>query len=438
MKQNRLLEDPVRSVFLSYLVPSVSATLVTSIYILADTMMIGRGIGSVGIAALNILLPLYSTFFGFGMMCGIGGSVLFGFSRGKGNEREARGYFTTGLLMALVFAVLTLTLCNVFFDPLLRLLGVTPAMREHAVAYGRVLVTASPMCVMSSFLQAFVRNDGAPKLAMAGVISGGVTNVILDYVFIFIMKWGMGGAMLATATGTTLTVLILSSHFFSKENHLKPLWNVSLKKVLEILGNGLASFILEVSNGFVTFLFNRQLLAYVGDLGVVVYGIISNTALVVTSISNGMGPGGAAPSFGQLRSLERETGSVQGLGLGIRVALAAGLIFTASGFFFPTQLAYLFLEPTEEILSMAVPAIRLYFLAFLVSEWNIMCSTYFQSVVQPRRSLTITLLRGVVLNTALVMVLPVILGVNGIWLVVTVSEFITAAVAFLFIRRETH
>ena len=119
MKQNRLLEDPVRSVFLSYLVPSVSATLVTSIYILADTMMIGRGIGSVGIAALNILLPLYSTFFGFGMMCGIGGSVLFGFSRGKGNEREARGYFTTGLLMALVFAALSLTLCNVFFDPLL-------------------------------------------------------------------------------------------------------------------------------------------------------------------------------------------------------------------------------------------------------------------------------------------------------------------------------
>ena len=182
MTQNRLLEDPVRSVFLSYLVPSVSATLVTSIYILADTMMIGRGIGSVGIAALNILLPLYSTFFGFGMMCGIGGSVLFGFSRGKGNEREARGYFTTGLLMALVFAALSLTLCNVFFDPLLKLLGVTPAMHDHAVAYGRVLVTVSPMCIMSSFLQAFVRNDGAPKLAMAGVISGGVTNVILDYV----------------------------------------------------------------------------------------------------------------------------------------------------------------------------------------------------------------------------------------------------------------
>ena len=399
MKQNRLLEDPVRSVFLSYLVPSVSATLVTSIYILADTMMIGRGIGSVGIAALNILLPLYSTFFGFGMMCGIGGSVLFGFSRGKGNEREARGYFTTGLLMALVFAALSLTLCNVFFDPLLKLLGVTPAMHDHAVAYGRVLVTVSPMCIMSSFLQAFVRNDGAPKLAMAGVISGGVTNVILDYVFIFIMKWGMGGAMLATATGTTLTVLILSSHFLSKENHLKPIWNVSLKKVLEIFGNGLASFFLEVSNG------------------------MAQAVQPLLSANYGAG---------------KKDRVRQGLGLGIRVSLAAGLIFTALGFFFPTQLAYLFLEPTEEILSMAVTAIRLYFLAFLVSEWNIMCSTYFQSVVQPKRSLAITLLRGVVLNTVLVLVLPAILGVNGIWLVVTVSEFITAAVAFFFIRRETH
>ena len=437
MKQINMLESPVRQVFFSYLVPSISATLVTSIYILADTMMIGRGVGGSGIAAMNILLPLYNTYFGIGMMCGVGGSVLFGFSRGRGDEKRARSYFTAALCVVLALAAVFLILGRIFFNPLITFMGNTPLLNEYTVPYGTVLTTAAPMFALSSFLQAFVRNDGAPKLAMAGVISGGVTNVILDYVFIFIMKWGMGGAMLATATGTTLTVLILSSHFFSKENHLKPLWNVSFKKVLEILGNGLASFILEVSNGFVTFLFNRQLLAYVGDLGVVVYGIISNTALVVTSISNGMAQA-VQPLLSANYGAGKRDRVRQGLGLGIRVALAAGLIFTASGFFFPTQLAYLFLEPTEEILSMAVPAIRLYFLAFLVSEWNIMCSTYFQSVVQPRRSLTITLLRGVVLNTALVMVLPVILGVNGIWLVVTVSEFITAAVAFFFIRRETH
>ena len=207
--------------------------------------------------------------------------------------------------------------------------------------------------------------------------------------------------------------------------------------MLEILGNGLASFILEVSNGFVTFLFNRQLLAYVGDLGVVVYGIISNTALVVTSISNGMAQA-VQPLLSANYGAGKRDRVRQGLGAGDPGGPGCGLDLYGVGIFLSHPAGVPVLEPTEEILSMAVPAIRLYFLAFLVSEWNIMCSTYFQSVVQPRRSPDHHASQGVVLNTALVMVLPVILGVNGIWLVVTVSEFITAAVAFLFIRRETH
>ena len=288
MKQINMLESPVRQVFFSYLVPSISATLVTSIYILADTMMIGRGVGGSGIAAMNILLPLYNTYFGIGMMCGVGGSVLFGFSRGRGDEKRARSYFTAALCVVLALSAVFLILGRIFFNPLITFMGNTPLLNEYTVPYGTVLTTAAPMFALSSFLQAFVRNDGAPKLAMAGVISGGVTNVILDYVYIFIMKWGMGGAALATATGTTLTVLILASHFFSKDNHLKLEFSDVWRRVPEVLGNGLASFILEISNGFVMLLFNRQLLAYVGEMGITVYGIITNTALVASSISNGI------------------------------------------------------------------------------------------------------------------------------------------------------
>ena len=267
MKQINMLESPVRQVFFSYLVPSISATLVTSIYILADTMMIGRGVGGSGIAAMNILLPLYNTYFGIGMMCGVGGSVLFGFSRGRGDEKRARSYFTAALCVVLALSAVFLILGRIFFNPLITFMGNTPLLNEYTVPYGTVLTTAAPMFALSSFLQAFVRNDGAPKLAMAGVISGGVTNVILDYVYIFIMKWGMGGAALATATGTTLTVLILASHFFSKDNHLKLEFSDVWRRVPEVLGNGLASFILEISNGFVMLLFNRQLLTYVGEMG---------------------------------------------------------------------------------------------------------------------------------------------------------------------------
>lgn len=435
MKQINMLESPVRQVFFHYLVPSISATLVTSIYILADTMMIGRGVGGSGIAAMNILLPLYNTYFGIGMMCGVGGSVLFGFSRGRGDEKRARSYFTAALFMTLFLAVVCLVLGRVFFTPLITFMGNTPVLNEYSVPYGTVLTTAAPLFAMSTFLQAFVRNDGAPKLAMAGVISGGVTNVILDYVYIFIMKWGMGGAALATATGTTLTVLILASHFFSKDNHLKLEFGDIWRRMPEVFGNGLASFILEVSNGFVMLLFNRQLLAYVGEIGITVYGIITNTALVATSISNGI-----AQAVQPLISANFGAGNGKRVGearkLGIRAGFIAGLIFTAIGMLFPVQLSYLFLDPTPEILAMAVPAIRLYFLGFLVSEWNIISGTYFQSIVRPKLSLTITLLRGVILNSVFVFLLPALFGVDGIWLAVTASEFITAFAVLCFMRKE--
>ena len=435
MKQIDMLHDPVRKVFVNYLIPSVSATMVTSIYILADTMMIGRGVGANGLAALNILLPMYSTFYGFGMMCGIGGSVLFGFSRGKGEEQEARGYFTTALILASVLAVLSAVLCNVFFDPLLNFLGCTPAMREYAVPYGRILMTVSPTYIFSCFLQAFVRNDGAPKLAMAGVVSGGITNVVLDYVFIYVFGWGMAGAALATVFGTVLTIAILCSHFFKPDNHLKPGGGVSVKKAWDVLVNGMPSFIMELSSGVIMLLFNLQLLRYVGDIGVVVYGIVSNVALVVTSLSNGIAQA-AQPMISANYGAGNRERVRESRDIGLAVAMAAGVLFTASGFVIPVPIAKLFLVPTEQIIAMAVPAIKLYFISFVISEWNIICGTYFQAIVKPKLSLVVTLLRGVILNSILVFILPAILGVNGIWLVVTVSEIVTAIVVAYFMRKE--
>ena len=435
MKQIDLLHDPVRKVFINYLIPSVSATMVTSIYILADTMMIGRGVGANGLAALNILLPMYSTFYGFGMMCGIGGSVLFGFSRGKGEEKEARGYFTTALLLAAILAVLSVVLCNVFFEPLLNFLGCTPAMREYAVPYGRILMLASPLYIFSCFLQAFVRNDGAPRLAMAGVVAGGITNVILDYIFIYMFRWGMAGAVLATVAGTLLTIVILGSHFLKAENHLKLGGGITPKKFRDVLINGMPSFIMELSSGVIMLLFNLQLLKYVGDIGVVVYGIISNVALVVTSLSNGIAQA-AQPMISANYGAEKAERVREGRNLSLAVAMAAGVLFTSSGFLIPVPIAELFLVPTEQIIAMAVPAIKLYFVSFVISEWNIICGTYFQAIVKPKLSLMITVMRGVVLNSILVFVLPAMFGVSGIWAVVTVSEAMTAIAVLYFMRKE--
>jgi Na+-driven multidrug efflux pump len=308
-------------------------------------------------------------------------------------------------------------------------------MREYAVPYGRILMLASPLYIFSCFLQAFVRNDGAPRLAMIGVVAGGITNVILDYIFIYMFRWGMAGAVLATVAGTLLTIVILGSHFLKAENHLKLGGGITPKKFRDVLINGMPSFIMELSSGVIMLLFNLQLLKYVGDIGVVVYGIISNVALVVTSLSNGIAQA-AQPMISANYGAGKAERVREGRNLSLAVAMAAGVLFTSSGFLIPVPIAELFLVPTEQIIAMAVPAIKLYFVSFVISEWNIICGTYFQAIVKPKLSLMITVMRGVVLNSILVFVLPAIFGVSGIWAVVTVSEVMTAIAVLYFMRKE--
>lgn len=435
MKQPDLLKDPINRLFFKYLGPSISATLVTSIYILADTVMIGRGVGPIGIAALNLLLPLFSIYFGTGLLFGVGGGVLLSICKGRKDDRGAREYFTVALGCAVVFSLVYLIGSHVFFDALTRMLGKNETMETFVNEYGRILVSGAPVFVFSSFLQAFVRNDKAPKLAMVAVITGGISNVVLDYVFIFPMDMGMAGGAIATVLGSIVTVLILVKHFFSPANTLKPVRHADWKKAWEIFVNGLSSFLIDLSNGIIVFLFNRQLLHYVGDLGVVVYGIISNSALIVASVCNGISQAAQpllATNFGAGRK-ERVTEAKR---MGQSTAAAAGLMFLLIGLCCPKLITQAFVEPTAEILSMSVPAVRIYFISFLAMGLNILYSTYFQSVMEPACALIICLLRGMIFNSIFVFVLPMFFDVSGIWMTMAVTEFLTLLVGSFLIRKR--
>ena len=436
MGQNtaNLLEDPIRALYRKYLLPSISATLVTSIYILADTMMIGRGVGPVGIAALNLLLPVFSLFFGTGMMFGVGGSVLFSISRGRQEETMCRRYFTASLFLALLVGILYGTGFQVFFDQVTGFLGRNESMDLFVRQYGRSLITGAPIFVCSSFFQAFVRNDREPKRAMAAVIAGGVSNVILDYVFIFPMGLGMAGAAAATVLGSLITVVILLTHFISPANTLKLARRFGFREMKAAAVNGFSSFLVEMTGGIVIFLFNRQLLSYVGDLGVVVYGIVSNSALIASSIFNGISQAAQpvmAINFGAGKNPRVE----ETRRMALKAAAAAGVLFTVIGLLCPQILVYAFVEPTEEIMAMGVTAVRIYFLSFLAAGSNVLFATYFQSVLKPGFAMTICMLRGIVLNAAFVFLLPMAFGVNGIWAAMTATECLTLLCAFLMLKR---
>lgn len=243
-----LCRDSVNSVFFQFLIPSIGATLVNSIYILGDTILVGRGVGSMGIAALNLLLPVFSLFFATGMLFGVGGSVLFSFDKGRKDETAAREHFSAALAGTILMAVFYEIVCGLYFDPITAFLGRNEAMDEMVRSYGRILTAGCPVFLLSSFLQAFVRNDRAPRVAMAAVIAGGVSNVILDYIFMFPMKMGMAGGALATVLGSVITVVILLSHFFSSSNTLKFTRHFHWKTIGEVALNGLSSFILDLSS----------------------------------------------------------------------------------------------------------------------------------------------------------------------------------------------
>ena len=429
-----LCRDSVNSVFFQFLIPSIGATLVNSIYILGDTILVGRGVGSMGIAALNLLLPVFSLFFATGMLFGVGGSVLFSFDKGRKDETAAREHFSAALVGTVLMAVFYELVCGLFFDPITAFLGRNEAMDEMVRSYGRILTAGCPVFLLSSFLQAFVRNDRAPRVAMAAVIAGGVSNVILDYIFMFPMKMGMAGGALATVLGSVITVVILLSHFFSSSNTLKFTRHFHWKTIGEVALNGLSSFILDLSSGVVILLFNRQLLYWIGDMGVMVYGIVSNSVLVVNSISNGI-----SQASQPLMAVNNGAGLLERVNQTFRLArrfsVGTGILFTALGLLVPALVVRVFVSPTPEILAMAVPAVRIYFLAFLATGINLLLATYFQSVLMPACALILSLCRGVIFSGILVYLLPLLVGVEGIWAAMPVAELLALILGILMKKR---
>lgn len=437
MKTLDLLNDSIEKLFFKFLFPSISATMVTSIYILADTIMIGKGIGGEAVAGLNIILPLFSLLFGIGYLFGNGGAILMSVSLGMGDEKKAGQYFSTALFLAVSVSILLTILLYLFFEPLIRLLGVTDSTYYYVCAYGRIFIIGVPIFILSPFLQIFIRNDKAAKKAMFAVITGGVLNIILDYIFIFSFHWGMGGASLATVVGSFVTFLILCTHLFLPYNTLHfRIDTICVPRMKSIIGNGFSAFLVEISSGIVIFAFNRQLLSYTGVTGVTVYSIISNTAAVVSSLNNGIAQA-AQPILSRNYGAGHKSRVQSTMKYGLVTAFIAGSFFMVIGMLLPNMVIHAFLNPSKEINSMAEPAIRFYSFAFLAMGGNIFLNTYFQSTLRPKAALLISFLRGLIINISLLYALPLVLNVNGVWLTMPITELITLIIAFIILKKTT-
>ena len=436
MEQLNLLKDNERRVFFHYLIPSICSTLVNSIYILVDTLIIGQGVGAEGISALNIFLPFFAIYNAIGLMFGLGGGILISIEEGIGNKEKSDKFFVASLMSVVIVGIIFTLFSNIFLKEICIFLGANDYTMDLVMEYGRCISLFAPSFITTNFLLPIVRNKKSPKLAMMSVLVGAGLNIILDYIFVFPMNMGMVGAALATVIGSLSTAVVLLTHFIPKKNRIKlSLKGISFKMIKRIINCGISTFLMEVATGFVIFVFNIQILKYIGDTGIVVYGIISNCIIVGNALFNGVAQASQpilATNYGA-KKWERVSRILK---YAMTTTIIIGITLFATVFIFTEDVIKLFVKATNEIITMGIPAVRLYLSAFCVMNINILLCNYFQSVGKEKLSIYMSAIRGFILNIVFALSLPIIFGGMSLWVVVPFAEIITFIGIIFYIKKS--
>lgn len=425
--------------FVRYALLNVLGMMGLSCYILADTFFIAQGLGANGLTALNLAIPVYSFIHGSGLMMGIGGATKYALLRGQRAAGEANALYVNTLYLAAGLAAAFTLAGGLFSGPLTGLLGAGPQVFAMTQTYLRVLLLFSPAFMINDIVICFVRNDGDPRLSMLAMVGGSLSNILLDYVFIFPLRMGMFGAVLATGLAPLISLLILSGHWRRGRNGFG-LCRAPFRARLArpVLSLGLPSLIAEVASGVVMVVFNALLLRLRGNVGVAAYGVVANLSLVVwavyTGVAQGMQPL-VSRACGRRDGAEARQvlnyAAVSVLGLSGAVYLA---VYGLAG-----PIARIFnSEESVQLQEIAVHGLRLYFTAAPFAGLNIVLSLFFTSAGRARPAHLISLLRGLVVIVPMALALARLAGLTGVWLALPATECLVALVGLALYRRTPH
>lgn len=429
-----LLKDNLKKLYFRFLVPSLGSAMVMSIYTLTDAIVIGKGVGADALAALSITTPLLCILMSMGILFGVGGSVPMSVSRGTGNTNKANRFFTLSFFALAVITVILWLVYGFGISSLLRIMGANDTLYPYAMSYMKYINRFLPVAVFSNYIAIFVRADGDPNRAMVGVLLGGVVNIVLDILFVFPLRMGIGGAAFASVLGMVVQVAVGISHWFSRKNGLKfikPKHTIS--SVGQIIGNGIPSFFNELANGFIVLLFNIQILKYCGDTALSIYSVISNCVILFNSLFTGIGQAIqpiVATNYGA-----DKWNRIQGIRkMSYLTIVLMGIVFSLSGILFPLGVCSVFMKIGSASELLAQRAIRTYFIAFLPMGINLLTSYYLQSILNVKRSLCISLLRNVLLSGIAILTFPLLFGGDSLWMVMPVVEALVLVVSVVFLR----
>jgi len=431
-----LVKDDLGKVFRKYLFSSMGGSVITSIYLFVDAVIVGQAAGPAGAATMAVMNPAYGVLIFLSLVCGIGGSVLMSASWGEGDREEGNRFCTCGVtLMAVVTAAIWLVLL-LFHDPLFRLFGADDEILATTMTYAWWIIGFTPLIMLSVFLACYVRNDGNPGLAMVAVLVGGSFNMVGDWVLVFPVGMGISGAGLATVISNALQIGILATHFFSKKNHIRLVKGCGFfQRVPKVISVGFGAGMLDLANVILFTLMNQQVMKFGGAVYLALFSAASTLSTFFQSMFAGVGQ--ALQPMASVNFGAKEMGRVRGIrNRSVVVAGIMGVVFSLFGILCPELVVKITMDATEEIVSLAHMAVRPYSVIFLFMALNVVSTYYLQSTLQDKQATAISLLRGLVVSGIMIFLLPAVIGAEGIWWAMPVAEALVCVVSMGLIFKK--
>ncbi|WP_297377757.1 MATE family efflux transporter [uncultured Helcococcus sp.] len=422
--------------YLKYLLPTLATMVLFSTYTMIDGIFVGQGVGSHALSAVNVAMPYVALLFAVSMLISIGSSNIITYYLGRQDKEKADEAFTIGLFLSLSISII-LTLVSYFnLDLLVDILGATDSIKDLVKDYLSVIIFFSTFFIMTYIFEIMVKADGSPQLTIVFMVVSALTNIVLDYVFIFIYDYGVKGAAIATGIAQTLPCIGYMIYFRSKRAKLRlTKFKLRLGNLKEIFIYGIPASLTELSTGFIILMFNNALGDSYGEIGLTTFSVLAyvlslvvNTMLAInqsaqplTSYFYG------AKEYGVVNRLKRY--------MLVTVATAGVLIFTLIQIF-PGQVFGLFFKSDDvEFIKFSIHALRIFSLGFLVLGFNIGIGGYLTAIKRPKYEFIISALRGYISISVSIILIPIIFSYHSIWYALFASELLTLLVSLFLLNK---
>lgn len=408
-----------------FVLPSIGMMVFTSVYVIVDGLFVSNVVGKTAFASINLVMPIVMLVGALGFMAGTGGAALVSKTLGEQRNERANQYFTMLIGATTIAGTIVCILAYVFMDSICLALGADSDMMQDCVTYGRIAMCFNVFFMLQNCFQDFFIVAAKPHLGLLTTVIAGLSNIILDALFIYVFNWGVAGAAVATGMSEMVGAAIPIIYFIKPNTSLLSLvkCKLELQPILKASGNGISEMVTSITSSFVSMLYNAQLIKYVGSDGVAAYGVLMYVLFIFAAIYIGYAMG-CGPIIGYHYGARNPSELKNILNKSFKLLTGTGIAMLLFGELFARPLSGLFFAYDEALLDMTVHAMRITTVCFVILGINVFSSSFFTALSNGWLSALISLLRTFVFKLSFVIFLPLIMGIEGVWWSNPLSEIL--------------